>query len=76
MLHWKQKYYLIDDGNENEKAKDTQKKCVIKQKFKPKGYKNCREANQLEIETNHLESDNIEVDNLRENHKGIIKAIY
>ena len=58
------------------KKQKTQKKCAIKQKFKLKGYKNSHEANQLEIETNHLESDNIEVNNLRENHKGIIKAIY
>ena len=35
--------YLIDDGKEDEKAKDA-KKCVLKKKLKFKTYKNCSEA--------------------------------
>ena len=35
--------YLIDDSNEDEKAKDT-KKCVIKRKPNFENYKNCLEA--------------------------------
>ena len=35
--------YLMDDGSENKKAKDT-KKCVIKRKLKFENYKNCSEA--------------------------------
>ena len=32
--------YLIDDGNEDKKAKGT-KKCVIERKLKCENYKNC-----------------------------------
>ena len=39
--------YLIDDGSEDKKAKDT-KKCVLKRKLKFEYYKNCLEATQLE----------------------------
>ena len=35
--------YLIDDGSENKKAKDT-KRCVIKRKLKLENYKNYLEA--------------------------------
>ena len=35
--------YLMDDGSENKKVKDT-KKCVIKRKLKFENYKNCSEA--------------------------------
>ena len=35
--------YLIDDGNEDKKAKET-KKCVIKMKLKFSNYKDCLEA--------------------------------
>ena len=35
--------YLIDDGNEDRKAKDT-KNCVIKRKIKFESYRNCLEA--------------------------------
>ena len=38
--------YLIDDGTEDRKAKDT-KRCLIKIKLKIKNYKNCLETNQL-----------------------------
>ena len=39
--------YLIDNGSEDKKAKDT-KMCVIKRKCKFEIYKNCIEASQLE----------------------------
>ena len=38
--------YLIDDGSEDEKAKDT-KKCAIKRKRKSENSKNCLEATQF-----------------------------
>ena len=45
--------YLIDDGNEDKKAKDT-KKCVINRKLKFENYKNPLEATQLENRISHL----------------------
>ena len=45
--------YLIDDGSEDEKAKDT-RKCVITGKSKFENYENCVEATQLENKINHL----------------------
>ena len=39
--------YLIDDSNEDKKAKGT-KKCVIKTQLRFENYKNCLEATQLE----------------------------
>ena len=47
----KRSSYLKDDNYENKKTRGT-RKCVIKQKFQFEDYKNCREANQLEIEIN------------------------
>ena len=44
--------YLIVDGSEDKKAKDT-KKCVIK-KIKFENYKNYLEATQLENKINYL----------------------
>ena len=41
--------YLIVDGSEDKKAKDTQK-CVIKRNLKFENYKNCLEATQLNPE--------------------------
>ena len=38
---------LIDDNNEDKKAKDT-KNCVIKRKLKFERYKNCLEETQLD----------------------------
>ena len=46
--------YLIDDGREDKKAKDT-KKCAIKRKLKFRSYKSCIEATQLENKINFLE---------------------
>ena len=46
--------YLIDDDNEDKKAKGT-KRCVIKRKLKFENYKNCLEATQLENKINYLE---------------------
>ena len=45
---------LIDDSNEDKKAKDT-KTCVMKRKLKFENYKNCLEATQLENKINYLE---------------------
>ena len=45
--------YLIDDGSEDKKAKDT-KMCVIKRKLKFENHKNCLEATQLENKINYL----------------------
>ena len=53
--------YLVDDGSEDKKAKDT-KKCVIKRKLKFKNYRNCFEATQLGNEINHLEKNKIDID--------------
>ena len=47
--------YLIDDGREDKKAKDT---CVIKRKLEFKNYKNCLEATQFKNKINHLEKKN------------------
>ena len=46
--------YLIDDGSEDKKARDT-KKCVIKRKLKFENYKNCLEATQLDNKIFYLE---------------------
>ena len=40
--------YLIDDGNEDKKAKGT-KKCIIKRKLTFENYKNCLDATQLKL---------------------------
>ena len=50
--------YLIDDGSEDKKAKDT-KKCIIKRKLKFEIYKNCLEATQLPKKISHLEKRKI-----------------
>ena len=44
---WREKTYsyLIDDGSEDKKAKDT-KKCVMKRKLKLENCKYCLEATQ------------------------------
>ena len=55
-------YYLIDEGDENERANNT-KRCVIKQNLKFKDYKNFLEANQLQNGLSLLERHDIEVDN-------------
>ena len=46
--------FLIDDGSEDRKGKDT-KQCVIKRKLKFEDYKNCLEASQHENKINQLE---------------------
>ena len=48
--------YLINDGSEDKKAKDT-KKCVIKRKLKFENYKNCLEATQLDNKIKYLEKN-------------------
>ena len=39
--------YLMHDGNEDKKAKDT-KKCSIKRKVKFENYRNCLKVTQLD----------------------------
>ena len=57
--------YLIDDDNEDKKAKGT-KRCVIKRKLKFENYKNCLEATQLENKINYLEKKKINIDIINE----------
>ena len=45
--------YLIDDGSEDKKTKDT-KKCATKRNLKFENYKNCLEVTQLENKKNNL----------------------
>ena len=66
--------YLIDDGDEKEKAKST-KKCVKKQKLKTEDHKHRLEASQIENEINQLEKHQLDVNGLREKHKKFIKTI-
>ena len=63
--------YLIDDVNENKKAKDT-KKYVIKRRLKFENYKSCLEATQIENKINYLEKDKIDADSIEENYKEFI----
>ena len=51
--------YLIDDGNEDKKAKGT-KKCVMKRKLKFENYKS---------KVNYWEKNKINIDSLIKNHK-------
>ena len=50
-----------------------EKKCVVKRKLKLEGYKHCLEATQFKNKTNHLTKSNLNVDNLRQNHKEFMK---
>ena len=53
-LRAKSHSYLIVDGSEDKKGKDT-KKCVIKRKLTFENCKNCLEATKLEKKIKHLE---------------------
>ena len=58
--------YLIDDGIEGKKAKDT-KNCVIKiklQYYKFENYKKCLEATKLQNKISYLEKNKISKDSL------------
>ena len=57
--------YLIDDGSEDKKAKDT-KICVIKRKLKFENYENCLKATQLENEKNYWEKNEIDINSIIE----------
>ena len=63
-LRGKNYSYLIDDGIEDKKAKDT-KKCVIKRKLKFENYKNCLEATQLDHKIKYLGNDKIDIDSIK-----------
>ena len=65
--------YLTDNNDEIKKAKDAEK-WVINRKLKFEDRKNCLEVNQLLKEINNLESNKLDVDCLRENHKEFIKS--
>ena len=52
--------YLIDDGSEDKKVKDT-KECVIK-KLKFENYKHCLEVTQLQNKINHLEKKKTDIE--------------
>ena len=60
--------YLIDNGNENKKAKDT-KRFVIKGKLNFENYKNFLEATQLDNKFNYLEKNKTNIDSLKKDHK-------
>ena len=62
--------YIIEDGSEDKKAKDT-KKCLIKIKIKFENCKNCLEANQLKNKINHLEKNKIDSFITKENKKNL-----
>ena len=55
---------VTDENNENKKAKGT-KKCVRERKLQLEDYKYFFKATQLENKINHLEKNNLNVDNLR-----------
>ena len=56
--------YLIDDGSENKKAKET-KKCVIKRKLKFQNCKNCLKGTQLDDKIKYLEKNKVNTDSLK-----------
>ena len=64
--------YLMDDGSEDKKAKDT-KKCDIRRKLKFKDYKNCLKVIQLENKMYKLEKNKVNSNSLRENHNEFVK---
>ena len=45
----------------------------MKRKLKFENYKNCLEATQLGNKINHLEKNKIDRDNLKKDHKELIK---
>ena len=48
--------YLLDDGSEDKKAKDT-KECAIKRKIKFENYQNFLEATRLNNKMKYLEKE-------------------
>ena len=59
--------YLINDGSRNKKSKGT-KECVIIRKLKFENYKNCLEATGIKNKINHLEKNEIHIDNIKKLH--------
>ena len=55
--------YLVDDGSEDKKAKNT-KKCFIKRKLKFENYKKCFKATQFNKKVNYLQKNKIYVDRI------------
>ena len=62
--------YLIDNGSEDKKTKDT-KMCVIKRKLKFENDKKCLEATQFANKINYLEKK-INIYNFKNDHKELI----
>ena len=56
--------YLIDDSNEDKKAKGT-KKYVIERTLKFENYKNFLEATQLDNKINYLEKNKTDIDSIK-----------
>ena len=56
--------YLIDDGNEDKKAKGTNN-CDIKRKLKFENYKDYLEATQVNNKIKYSEKNKINIDNLK-----------
>ena len=65
--------YLINNGSDK-KEKGT-KKCAIKRKLKFEYYQNCLEATQFDNRINDLEKNNIDIHNVKKNHKEFIKKL-
>ena len=61
--------YLINNGNQNKKNKNS----VMIRKLKIENYKNCLEATQLENKINYLEKYEIDEDNLVKDHRDFLK---
>ena len=49
------------------------KMCVVKRRLKSEDYKHCLEAAKLENKINYLDTNNLNMDNLQENHKKLLK---
>ena len=64
--------YLIDEGSEDKKAKDT-RMCVIKRELKFEINKDFSEAIQRDNEIEYLEKNKFNVDSLKRNHKEFVK---
>ena len=70
-LRAKTQSYILDDGNEDKKAKDT-KKCVIKRKLKFENHENCLQATQLDNKINYLKKVNLTQIVLKKHYKELI----
>ena len=65
--------YVLDDGCEAKKAEGT--KSFIKRKLRFENYRNYLEATQLDNKIIYPKKSEIIVDNLKKNHKELMKTI-